>query len=99
MTKPIRPEDVDAARRLTVPDEVIEVFNHLIIANYRDGAARITQSQVVEGLMDEGLTRKEIFEGGWLDVEALFDGWLVEYNKPGYNDDYEAFFVFKRPRP
>jgi hypothetical protein len=48
----------------------------------------------------KGLNRNEIFKKGWLDVEEIYGkaGWKVEYDKPGYNEDYAAHFIFTNRR-
>lgn len=40
----------------------------------------------------------EVFKKGWLNVEYLFRaaGWEVQYDKPGYNETYEAYFTFSK---
>lgn len=44
------------------------------------------------------LTPQDVYNRGWLDVESVYRnaGWTVNYDKPGYNESYEAFFVFKK---
>lgn len=44
--------------------------------------------------------RQEIFDNGWLDIETVYEdsGWSVEYDKPGYNESYEASWTFKPKR-
>ena len=46
----------------------------------------------------KALKRKEIYDKNWLDVEDVYEsaGWKVEYDKPGYNENYEPTFTFSR---
>lgn len=39
----------------------------------------------------------KIYDNGWLNVEEVYreQGWKVSYDKPGYNESYDAYFVFK----
>jgi len=41
-----------------------------------------------------------IFDNHWLDVEPIFEdcGWKVEYDKPGFNENYPATFKFTPKR-
>lgn len=41
---------------------------------------------------------KDPFAEGWLDVEEIYRGigWTVRYEKPGYNEEGMAFFVFSK---
>lgn len=104
MVKPIRPSDIPTSKKAAIPDFVIEAFNVLIARNYIKGRSTFTQNEVIEEILktttnlvltDKEL-REEIFQMGWLNVEDLFkaEGWRVEYDKPGYNEDYAARFIF-----
>ena len=107
MTKPITPDQVQSEKDLTIPDEIIKVFNHLIVKNW-DGRCSIVYQdellEVVEEAFDangKGITRQMmqmIFDNRWLDVEPLFKeaGWNVEYDKPAYCESYPATFKFTK---
>lgn len=43
------------------------------------------------------VTENDIFNNHWLDIEDKYalDGWKVIYDKPAYNESYEASFKFK----
>jgi hypothetical protein len=96
--EPLRPEEV--AERHCIPDEVIEVFNEMIVEGYSGTSAHIIQDDVVKRLTDRGMDVHDIFTKRWLDVEETYRqaGWDVEYDKPAYNESYRAFFIFRRPR-
>jgi hypothetical protein len=51
-----------------------------------------------EGGRNRGLTRQGMYDKGWMDVEDVYQkaGWEVEFDKPGYNEDYEANFKFSK---
>jgi hypothetical protein len=48
-------------------------------------------------IMPATLSRSEVFSRGYLNVEEAYRelGWKVEYDKPGYNESYDAHFIFK----
>lgn len=98
MSKPIRPEEIGAARKAIFPPAVFEAFNAEIAANYTAGRARVLQEDVVARLVAGGADRQTIFDKGWLNVEETYEaeGWDVEYDKPGYNESYGAFFIFTK---
>jgi len=99
--KPIKASEIDTKRKEAIPDAVFEVFNELITKSYSGGSATVYQKGVVEMLIAKGLNRKEIFDNHWLDVEGIYRkaGWKVEYDKPAFNETYEARFIFSlRPR-
>jgi hypothetical protein len=97
--RPIKPSELARAKENSFPDEVFESFNELITENFSRGYANVPQEDVVVRMIEKGLDRGEIFKRGWLDVEDVYraSGWKVEYDKPGYNESYSAYFVFKKP--
>lgn len=42
--------------------------------------------------------RRHVFANKWLDVEEAYRaaGWLVRYDKPGFNEDYDAYWEFMK---
>ncbi len=110
MTKPISPEEVMPQKLETMPDEVIQAFNEVIIKNWNGHKSKFRQGEIVACIIDklrnsgmEALPSRTsglktmIFDNHWLDVEDAFrdEGWKVEFDKPGYCEDYDAFFVFR----
>jgi hypothetical protein len=98
MTKPISPKEALKAHVTGIPDAVFDVVNTLLAAriNDNDSTINITQEEVVAELTRKGHSLTEIFEKGWLDFETIYQkqGWTVKYDKPGYNETYDAFWVF-----
>jgi hypothetical protein len=102
--KPITPDQVGAMKLQVMPSQVIEAFNQIIAEAYssRSKSARLMQNKVVERILmlcadDHTVTEDTIFDNNWLDVEILFEeaGWKVSYDKPGYNESYEASWTFR----
>lgn len=103
MVKPIAPDDAfDKAEQMriaAIPEKVVEVFNTLIVENMRHGVARVTQNDAISRIIDAmGVERQIVFDKNWLDIEALYRaaGWKVNYDKPAYYENYDAFFEFRR---
>ncbi len=101
--KPITPDEVVKVKKTIIPNEVIEAFNECIAENWSDGSANFTQKSVVEKIMEKFLAKgkdphikNDIFSKKWLDVEEIYAeaGWEVDYDKPGYREDYDADFTF-----
>ena len=95
MTKPITPEEV----KKTVPSRVILAFNQLIAERWDGYSSTIPQKEAVQRIIDIcAVTRDFIFEKGYLDVESIFQeaGWEVAYDKPGWDENYEPFFRFRK---
>lgn len=78
-----------------IPEAVFESFNELLS---KKGSNYITikQNDVVNLMVAKGLDKNEIFEKNYLDIEDYYRamGWKVEYDRPGYNETYEAYFTF-----
>ena len=96
--KPISPADIAKKKIEVIPPLVIEVFNELLAKKFTAGSAKILQDDVIAAIISrKSITRAEIFEQGWLNVEEIYraQGWRVEYDKPGYNESYKAYFTFE----
>ena len=103
MIKPITPSEARAKVEANIPDFVIEAFNNKIVQSIDSrNYAKVLQNSVISEIMycanerNIEVSREEIFAKGWLNVERLFrdTGWTVLYDKPGYNESYEAYFEF-----
>lgn len=99
MIEPIKPEEADQAKKDSLPDFVIEAFNFMIGSNFHNGRSSFKQSEVVKKIAELGEVNKNaIYENHWLDVEGVYRkiGWKVKYDRPGYNESYEATFEFRK---
>lgn len=95
--KPISPDDVVASE---IPDFVIDIVNRLIRQNYqsRRKCSVIEQREIVKEIKALINIYGLEFDIKWLDFEEMYRnaGWNVEYDKPGYNESYEATFKFTK---
>ena len=91
---PISPMQARARRVTTLPTIVIESFNELIVENLDDHFANVKQKDVVARIKSKMTT--ETFDHRWLNIEDVYRqaGWKVVYDKPGYNESYDATFEF-----
>ena len=62
----------------------------------------LTQQRALDRLANpnkikEEITSKTIYDNNWLDIEDIFReaGWKVTYDKPAYNESYDAYFKFE----
>lgn len=103
--KPITPDEAAELKEKLLPvNTVIEAFNECIAENWDGRTSVVKQTKVVNRIVDlfikEGktITSGEIFEKGFLDIEVAYEryGWAVDYNKPGYNEDYEPHWTFTK---
>ena len=97
MVQAIAPGDVAETKAALLPDGVIETWNALIAKNFTNGRTHVQQNEAVVTLMEKmSVDRQYVFEMKWLDIEEVYreQGWLVAYDKPAYNESYEASFTF-----
>jgi len=98
--QPISPEELSQVKRETMPPEVFETFNRLLGEIALNGYATVYLDDVVEGLIERGLDKEEIFRKGWLNIESLYGehGWEVRYDQPGYNESGRGYYTFRAKR-
>jgi hypothetical protein len=97
--QPITPGEVVLLKGKQIPTGVIRAFNEMIAMRWNGHSATIQQPEIVSAIQAMlNCERDKIFDNGWLEVEEIYReaGWEVEYDKPGYNEYYDAYFVFKR---
>lgn len=104
--KPYSPEDIERLADVSsFPVEVIQVVNGFLKERGRSSLyITIRQDEVLERLEalfhQNGMRfdRSEAFDRHWLDFETAYrsQGWLVEYDKPGYNESYDAHWIFRK---
>lgn len=98
--KPISPKDIIENLDKTIPSVVIQSVNNLLSKKYRGTEAIILQDEIISEIisLDNSFTSRQIFDNKMLDFEDLYckNGWSVRYDKPGYNENYKARFIFKK---
>lgn len=99
--KPITPSEVTAGKEATLPDEVISSFNEAI-SEYWNGTSSIVRQSYIQELIAFrlGISVNLVIENGYLDVEEIYRnaGWSVTYDKPAYNESYQATFEFRKAK-
>lgn len=97
---PISPDDVGAVKTKNIPEWVFDVWDKLIAAAWDGRSSTIRQDTAKAALhaANPGDPPVSIFDTGWLDIEPSYRavGWSVVYDKPGYNESYEASFTFRK---
>lgn len=100
MVKPITPEEVQDKKNDTIPSEVVEAFNELIVENWSKVQARVTQRAAVVRIKKKlpAIPLNDLYENNWLDVEALYRkaGWKVSYESPSMDESFEPYYIFSK---
>jgi hypothetical protein len=102
MIKPITPEELE--EHVAIPDFVIEAVNNLLKSKYRGNYDIVLkQKEVMDAVIansPQAITSEKVFAEKWLDFEYIYrnNGWGVIYDKPGYDENYDAFFKFSKKK-
>ena len=101
MAGPIKPSEVSAKKTTLIPEKVFEVFNEMIAEVWDGHSSTVIQKQASARIASAlGITVPEVYAEHYLDIEESYRdaGWSVKYDKPGYCETYEAFFVFSKKK-
>lgn len=96
--KPISPNQIEVFN--LIPDNVIFAFNELISKNFDGTTSKVNQSDVLDKIQYlMNCERKTIFENNWINIDNMYKkaGWNVTYNKPSYDENFEAHWIFRKP--
>lgn len=105
--KPLSPNEALAGKITAIPPFVIAAVNQLLTERFSGRSCTIRQNEVVELAQKiasetaptfEAIDKHVFFDRHWLDFEVIYqkEGWSVIYDKPAYNETYEAFWTFSR---
>lgn len=96
---PIRPDEILSNLPKTTPTAVNTAVNNMLTKYFKGGSIKIRQDEIVAEILrlDSSISRQEIFDNKWMDFEEIYRqfGWSVSYDKPAYNESYDATFEFK----
>lgn len=95
---PITPAEVVVKKQESIPDGIFEAFNELIAENFNGSESKFKLKDVVNLAVSKmpDVPKDTMFEKHYFDVEEIYRkaGWMVEFDKAGYNETYDDFFVF-----
>lgn len=99
---PITPAKAAELKIHSIPDVVIQAVNELLAEKYSPGTIHILQKEITARVeqLDPSVSINDMYKRNDFDFEPLFRkaGWKVNYDKPAYNESYEAVFKFSKPR-
>ena len=102
MAEMLKPGDMDTLEGLRqLPDFVIESVNQCIQESWDGTQARFTQDALASIMAEKsGLSVRALYGNKYLGFEPQYRalGWRVIYDKPGYCESYDAYFVVSRER-
>lgn len=107
--RPFSPDDVLKNKIDNIPWFVIQAVNELLAQRFSGNSCIIKQEEIMvraQGIAmasnasEDWSNRQSFYDNHWLDFETVYSqaGWKVIYDKPGYNESYDAFFKFARAK-
>lgn len=85
---------------LTRYPEVEKAVDFLVAKKWSGNSVTFTQEEIISQIQQNNpdLTRDQIFSRCLLDFEPAYRnaGWLVEYYKPAYFENYTPTFTFRK---
>jgi len=95
----IKPSDIMDNLNTIIDPAVIQAVNEILKEKFRGDSVTILQKEIVSRAIkiNPKLTSDILYKNHHLDFEPIFRkaGWSVRYDKPGYNESYEATFEFR----
>lgn len=93
----ISPEEAKLRHGGSIPEKLLEAVNKFLAEHAHKRHINLLQKELVEELKKVGISEREALDKGWLDFEDLYrsKGWKVTYDKPGFNESYDARWVFE----
>ena len=107
--RPFTPDEVLTQKKFILPEFIIRAVNEFLAKRFDGHSCTVFQNEFIEraeaiGRMTNTLpdwaSRQSFFDENWLDFEPAYreQGWKVYYDKPGYNENYEASWKFERAK-
>ncbi len=94
--KPLSPSDVKTNKK--VHPDIIWAVNELLKERYKKGIVTILQKDIVAKFKTRNPEYyiQDLYDSGSMNFEPIYraKGWKVEYDKPAYNESYDAYFTF-----
>ena len=95
----MRPKEVIDNKIHVIHPDIITIVNEFLTKRYNGTLVKIAQDEIVNEFMkrNKGFKKEKLFADHHLDFELIFEskGWSVNYDQPGYCENYDAYFVFK----
>jgi hypothetical protein len=88
----------------SIPDFVFEVVNDMLVEKMSrsSGTAVLKQDDIAKAVRQHPeykqlKPRPDIYDKHWMDFEDHYRkaGWVVEYDRPAYNESYPPTFTFR----
>ena len=103
--KPITPKEAAKSKETLIPQEVVAAVNSVLASRFTDSRAgiKITLKEIVDLAREkfeqngkEPPSAQSFYDNKWLDIEPIYKkaGWTVVFDKPAFNENYAANFIF-----
>ena len=103
--KPVTPDEALKLHQGTIPDEMFEAVNELLIKHAtKESSPIVFKLFEVSALFVEKsngkYTSQQAFDNYWFSFEPSYRdaGWDVERDSPGHGEIYPTFYTFSRAK-
>lgn len=98
--KPMSPTEIKQKAIESIPDEMIQAVNELLIENASRGTITIKLKDIearFRKLSNGKYNSIDIYDKGWMDFESAFRqaGWKVSYESPARDENFESYYRFQ----
>ena len=97
--KPLSPLEVKQKAIESIPSEMVQAVNELLIENASRSSITLKQKDIearFNKLSNGKYNHVDIYDKGWMDIEPIFRnaGWKVRYESPDRDQSFDEFFTF-----
>lgn len=96
--KPITPEELMKSFDSLIHPSMIKTIN-LLLSRFNGYSVRFTEQELIDQFLifEPSYDRSRIFDERHLEFEGLYirAGWIVESERPGFDESFEPFYIFK----
>lgn len=102
MSRAFTPQEAMDLKDKMLPAYVFDAFNEIIANNLTLGhRSQFKQKDVINLIVEKSngdVDRDGVFSRKMLDVNSHYHqaGWKIERDQPGYNESYDAVFIFDK---
>lgn len=97
VSNPLTPQEILENRE--IDHRIIDAVNQILKDKFIGHDLKITLPEIKDKMvsMFGGINFKDLFDRKQFDFEKIYEkyGWKVEFDKPGYSENYDSFYMFR----
>jgi hypothetical protein len=99
LDRPVTPPEAAALKHAVIPPAVLAAFNKLILLHWEGTYAEFPATDVLPAVSRENSSLAPgLVSAAIAGIAPAYRaaGWSVTFDRPGYNETYEAHWIFRR---